>query len=154
MALSHANKAMLNRIRTDGNTWQEVICDLFTGAVISRGQREGYSNTSTWARGQAWDIYGFTLACQQTTSFSFLAALKSVPTITWPMGRRTLCRIGIGRARDCDHLEGSSAPAITLPGLVQMSLLATNLSIALPIGWGPHALVSGLHQLSGAGHLQ
>lgn len=145
MALSHANKAMLNQIRTDGSTWQEVIYNLFTGAVISQGQREGYSNTSTWARGQAWGIYGFTMACQQTTSFSFLAAaqecanyyLANVPADFVPYW--DFDAPGIPNApRD------SSAAAITLSGLVQMSLLATNLSDSASDWLGARHILSSL----------
>jgi hypothetical protein len=128
MALSHENKAMLNQVRTNGSTWQEVIYDVHTGAVLLQGQREGYNNTSTWARGQAWGIYGFSMACRESTNMGFMATaqklanyyLTNVPADYVPYW--DFDAPGIPNAS-----RDSSAAAITLSALVEMSLLNTNL---------------------------
>jgi unsaturated chondroitin disaccharide hydrolase len=47
-----------------------------TGTVISRGTAQGYNNESTWARGQAWAIYGFTVAYRYTGHATLLQAAR------------------------------------------------------------------------------
>jgi len=37
-----------------------------SGGILSRGTVQGYSDASTWARGQAWGLYGFTMAYRET----------------------------------------------------------------------------------------
>ncbi|KZT61518.1 glycoside hydrolase family 88 protein [Calocera cornea HHB12733] len=59
MATSHANKTLANHVRTDGSSFHVVDYDPLTGDVQWRGTAQGYSNSSTWSRGQAWGIYGF-----------------------------------------------------------------------------------------------
>jgi hypothetical protein len=79
IAISHADKTMINHIRADGapsrnltplyrlpsynfstgSSFHVVEYNVTTGAVIARRTAQGYSNSSTWSRGQAWGIYGF-----------------------------------------------------------------------------------------------
>lgn len=42
-----------------GSSFHVVDYDPTTGTVVSQGTVQGYSNSSTWSRGQAWGIYGF-----------------------------------------------------------------------------------------------
>ena len=48
--------------------------DPLTGAVKSKQTHQGYSNSSTWSRGQAWAILGFTQTYMWTRDAAFLAA--------------------------------------------------------------------------------
>ncbi|KAK2460626.1 hypothetical protein APHAL10511_007096 [Amanita phalloides] len=59
IAERHANTTMVNHIRPDGSTWHVVEYNVYTGAVIRKRTAQGYSDNSTWSRGQAWAIYGF-----------------------------------------------------------------------------------------------
>lgn len=59
MAESHANKTIENHIRADGSSFHVVDYSPTTGEVQWRGTAQGYSNSSTWSRGQAWGILGF-----------------------------------------------------------------------------------------------
>lgn len=72
MAISHATKTAENHVRPDGSTYHLVTYDPATGAVKSRTTVQGYSNTSTWSRGQAWALYGFTIAYRETGNALFL----------------------------------------------------------------------------------
>ena len=50
-----------------------VVFDPETGAVLSRsGTPQGYAVNSTWARGQAWGIYGFTMLYRYTRQPRYL----------------------------------------------------------------------------------
>ncbi|KAH8922311.1 glycoside hydrolase family 88 protein [Atractiella rhizophila] len=71
MAISHANKTMANHIREDGSTFHVVDYDPTNGKV-------GFSNDSTWSRGQAWGIYGYTSMYDWTSFFPYLATARSL----------------------------------------------------------------------------
>ncbi|MDL2320400.1 glycosyl hydrolase family 88, partial [Alistipes sp. OttesenSCG-928-B03] len=45
-----------------------------TGEVEGRKTWQGYSDNSTWARGQAWAIYGFTMTYRETRDQRYLDA--------------------------------------------------------------------------------
>eukprot|EP00730_Choanoeca_flexa_P004580 TRINITY_DN1173_c0_g1_i1.p1 TRINITY_DN1173_c0_g1~~TRINITY_DN1173_c0_g1_i1.p1 ORF type:complete len:389 (+),score=105.34 TRINITY_DN1173_c0_g1_i1:62-1168(+) len=73
MAVSHVDRTAQFWIRPDGSTFHLVVFDPKTGAVISRsGTPQGLAVNSTWARGQAWGIYGFTMAYRYTQQARFL----------------------------------------------------------------------------------
>lgn len=57
---SHADQIMKHHVRADGSTFH--VCDYSakTGELYLCRTQQGYSDTSTWARGQAWCIHGFT----------------------------------------------------------------------------------------------
>ncbi len=76
MAVSHAEKAMANHFRPDSSTFHVVRYSSSTGAMTSQETRQGYSNSSCWARGQAWATYGFTLAYRFTGDERFLATAR------------------------------------------------------------------------------
>lgn len=59
VALRHARALVPLLVREDGSTAQSVIASRVDGHVVSVGTRQGYSDTSTWSRGQGWAVYGF-----------------------------------------------------------------------------------------------
>jgi unsaturated chondroitin disaccharide hydrolase len=76
IARSHAEKAMNNHFRPDSSTFHVVRYSTATGSVIGRETRQGYANSSCWARGQAWAAYGFTMAYRYTGDARFLATAR------------------------------------------------------------------------------
>lgn len=71
-AVSHALKTARNHVRPDGSTFHLVVYDPTTGAVKSRRTVQGAADTSTWARGQAWAVHGFTMVYRETGDRRFL----------------------------------------------------------------------------------
>jgi hypothetical protein len=59
VALRHARALEPLLVRADGSTAQSVLASRVDGHVISVGTRQGYSDTSTWSRGQGWAVYGY-----------------------------------------------------------------------------------------------
>lgn len=59
IAVSHADRTMMNHVRADGSLFHVVEYNATTGTVIAQRTAQGYSNSSTWSRGQAWGIYSF-----------------------------------------------------------------------------------------------
>ncbi|MFL5358137.1 glycoside hydrolase family 88 protein [Archangium sp.] len=77
MALSHALKTAADMVRADGGTFHVVDYNT-SGGVISKSTFQGFSNSSTWSRGQAWAIYGFTMAYRYTRDARMLQAAQKV----------------------------------------------------------------------------
>ncbi len=78
MAVSHALKTLSDLIRADGGSYQVVDYEPTTGQIRSRGTYQGYSDSSTWSRGQAWAIYGFTMVYRYTRDPRMLDAARKV----------------------------------------------------------------------------
>lgn len=72
MAHSHALKTMQNHIRPDYGSYHVVDYNPISGAVQAQYTAQGYLNSSTWARGQAWGIYGFANAYSYTNDSRLL----------------------------------------------------------------------------------
>lgn len=72
MAVSHADMTLKNHFRMDGSSYHVVDYDMRTGKVRSRCTAQGYSDESTWARGQAWGIYGYTMCYRYTHQLKYL----------------------------------------------------------------------------------
>lgn len=78
MAVKHAETTMKNHLRPDGGSFHVVDYHPETGAVNERVTHQGYKDDSTWARGQAWGIYGFTVAYRETGDQRFLETAKKL----------------------------------------------------------------------------
>lgn len=72
IAIKHAETTMKNHFRPNFSTYHVVNYDTITGAVLNRSAAQGYTDESTWARGQAWAIYGFTMTYRETGDERFL----------------------------------------------------------------------------------
>lgn len=72
IALKHAQTTQKNHIRDDFSTWHVIDYDEATGKVRGKYTDQGLSDNSTWSRGQAWAVYGFTLAYRETKEEEFL----------------------------------------------------------------------------------
>ena len=60
-ALRHYEAACNNVIRDDASAYHTFYFDPETGEPLKGVTRQGYSDDSAWARGQAWGIYGIPL---------------------------------------------------------------------------------------------
>ncbi len=78
MAATHAQTVTTNIVRSDGSTFQLADFDPTTGALLSQETFAGYSDSSTWARGQAWALYGFVQAYQTSDDPAFLTTAEAV----------------------------------------------------------------------------
>lgn len=72
IAVSHAEKTMKNQVRNDYSCYHVVYYDKNTGKAIKGETAQGYADNSTWSRGQAWGIYGFTMVYRETQDPRFL----------------------------------------------------------------------------------
>jgi len=72
IAVSHADVTMKNHFRPDYSSWHVIDYDTSTGKAIQKHTHQGYSHESSWARGQAWALYGYTLCFRETNDTTYL----------------------------------------------------------------------------------
>ncbi|MDO7846254.1 glycoside hydrolase family 88 protein [Hymenobacter sp. M29] len=72
MAVSHARVTSRNHFRPDGTSYHVAVYDDKTGQFIKGVTHQGYADNTMWARGQAWAIYGFTMAYRESRESEFL----------------------------------------------------------------------------------
>jgi hypothetical protein len=61
IAINHANTTLSNHFRPDGSSYHALDYDLSTGNIIKKVTVQGAADSSAWARGQAWGLYGFVM---------------------------------------------------------------------------------------------
>ena len=81
MAVQHAAVTMKNHFRPDFSSYHVLVYDDKTGKPIKGVTHQGYADNSLWARGQAWAIYGFTMAYRETGKKEFLQTAINAVTI-------------------------------------------------------------------------
>jgi unsaturated chondroitin disaccharide hydrolase len=118
MAVSHALKTIADIVRPDGSTYH-VVDYSTSGAILWRGTSQGYADWSTWTRGQAWAINGFTIMYRYTSDPRMLAAARKVADYY-------LSRLGSGRVPNWDFdaptlHKDSAAAAVAASALFELS---------------------------------
>lgn len=78
IAKAYAETVRREFVRPDGSVHHIVEFDPQTGAVRGYPRGQGYASGTTWSRGQAWGIYGFTLSYKYTKDAALLEAAKGV----------------------------------------------------------------------------
>jgi unsaturated chondroitin disaccharide hydrolase len=78
IAIKHAETTLKNHFRPDYSSYHVVDYDTLTGKVKSKETEQGFSDNSTWARGQAWAIYGFTMVYRETKDKKYLTAVQKM----------------------------------------------------------------------------
>jgi unsaturated chondroitin disaccharide hydrolase len=78
IAATHAQTVTTNLVRSDGSTFEVADFNPTTGALLSKGTYAGYSDSSTWARGQAWALYGFVQAYQTSGNPALLMTAEDL----------------------------------------------------------------------------
>lgn len=65
IAVRHAATTMENHFRDDFSSFHLVDYSTEDGRVLGRQTVQGYADTSSWARGQAWALYGYTMMSRE-----------------------------------------------------------------------------------------
>ena len=78
IAVTHADNTLKNHFRADNSCFHILCYDTRTGKVATQQGGQGYSQTSSWSRGQSWGLYGFTMCYRFTHDRRYLdRAVKS-----------------------------------------------------------------------------
>ena len=145
IAATHAKTTARDFFRSDGGSWHVVNYDQSTGAVKAKTTAQGYSNDSTWSRGEAWAVHGFTMSYRFTHDTTFLTTARTaadyflahLPADKVPYWDFSLPST-TGQPRD------SSAAAIAASGLVELSTLETDANNKARYLAGARDILAGL----------
>jgi hypothetical protein len=72
IAVTHADNTIKHQFRPDYGTWHVIDFSLTDGSVRNKHTAQGYAHESTWARGQAWAIYGYVVTYRETGDQKYL----------------------------------------------------------------------------------
>ena len=78
IATKHAEITMKYHFREDGGNYHVAVYDTVTGDFIKGVTHQGYADSTLWARGQAWAIYGYTMVYRETLDKEFLRFAEKV----------------------------------------------------------------------------
>lgn len=128
LALSHAEKTLTNQVRADGSTYHMVIYNATNGEVLYQSNRAIDPPLDTWARGHAWAAYAFPMVFRETGDTRFLDTAKRV--VDFYINHAPADCVPYwyypSNSVDTNLLRDSSAAAITLAGLLDLSQQVTN----------------------------
>ena len=113
-------------VRGDGSTSHEGIFDLKTGEFLHQSTQQGWRNDSSWARGLAWAVYGFTTAYEFTKDARFLATAEQTANFYVERTPRHGIPPNDWEETDPAHAFESSAAAIAAGGFWNLSKFITD----------------------------
>lgn len=128
-AYQHALSTLKNHFRPDYSSYHVVDYDPQSGNVRQKNTHQGTNDESAWSRGQAWGLYGFTMAYRETGDKQFLQQACKIADFV--MSHPHLPQDGIPYW-DFDDTQIPNAPrdasaaAIIASGLYEMCLYLEN----------------------------
>lgn len=81
MAYRHARTSSTTLMRPDRSSYHIYLMRPDTGEAVSGHTHQGYRDNSTWARGQAWAVYGYALSYRHTKDPLFLEVAKQAAEV-------------------------------------------------------------------------
>ena len=124
IAYKHAITTMKESIRSDFSSYHVVEFDPNTGKVIGKRTSQGYKDKTTWARGQAWGIYGFAKAYQYTGDIRFLNTASKMADYFISKLPEDLVPVWDLSLNESSNVRDASAGAIAASGLFVLSKIS------------------------------
>ncbi|WP_187262030.1 glycoside hydrolase family 88 protein [Pontibacter beigongshangensis] len=78
VATTHAITTLENHFRPDYSSYHVIDYDTLSGKARAKQTHQGHADASSWARGQAWGLYGFTVAYRETKDDRFLKQAQGI----------------------------------------------------------------------------
>lgn len=122
IAYTHYVTACNNVIRDDASTFHTYYFDVETGEPLKGVTRQGYSDDSCWARGQAWGVYGLPLNYRYTKDHDGIKVYKALTN--YYLNRLPEDKVNFWDLifNDGDNQpRDSSASAIAVCGMLEMN---------------------------------
>lgn len=128
IACRHADTTMKYHFREDYSCYHVAVYDTVTGDFIKGVTHQGLSDDSMWARGQAWAIYGYTMAYRETHNPRYLnfamkvadVYLERLPEDMIPYWDFDALELSRSEPKD------ASAAAVTASALLELSTYVAN----------------------------
>jgi rhamnogalacturonyl hydrolase YesR len=80
IAILHAQTTAKNHFREDNSSYHVIDYNPETGEVENKHTHQGYAHESSWSRGQAWGLYGYTMMYRETGMEEFLVQAEKIAT--------------------------------------------------------------------------
>lgn len=77
LAVKHANTTLKNHFRDDNSCFHVLDYDPSNGEIRMKVTHQGINDNSSWARGQGWAIYGYTMVYRYTKDKKYLARAEA-----------------------------------------------------------------------------
>ncbi len=120
-AYNHAVTTALHIVREDASTYHTYLMNPDTGEAVEGKTHQGFADESTWARGQAWAVYGFVLSYVYTKEPDFLhVAKKTCNYFINHLPGDFIPYWDFSFDDDKPDIRDSSAAAIALCGLLEL----------------------------------
>jgi len=78
LADQHAMTTLKNHFRPDNSSYHVVDYDPINGRVTKKNTHQGLHHESDWSRGQAWGLYGYTVAYRYTGKKEYLEQAQKI----------------------------------------------------------------------------
>jgi hypothetical protein len=124
IAVTHANTTMKNHFRPDYSSYHVLNYDVTNGNVKQKKTAQGYADSSAWARGQAWGLYGYTVCYRYTKDERYLQQAQHIAEFILKNPNLPANKIPYWdfNAPDIPNaLRDASAAAIMASGLIELS---------------------------------
>jgi unsaturated chondroitin disaccharide hydrolase len=127
---THVLQTRRYMVRGDGSTTHEGIFDLNTGVFLRQTTQQGWRDDSSWARGQAWALYGFGTCYAFTRDERLLEVAQATADFFIERTGGAFIPPNDWEEPNPSVPYESSAGSITASGLLQLSQLVSDPSDA------------------------
>lgn len=134
IAIAHADKTMKYHFRPDFSCYHVVSYDPKTGLPEAQQTAQGYSDASSWARGQAWALYGYTMMYRETRLKRYLTQANNIAhyLLTHPrLPKDKIPYWDFDAPNIPNALRDASAGAIICSALIELSQYANKNTAAI-----------------------
>ncbi len=108
-------------IRDDASAYHTFYMNPVDGSPVRGATRQGYNDASSWARGQAWGIYGIPLNYSQERNEQLVDLYKGMTNYFLNrLPKDNVCYWDLIFIDDAKHSKDSSAAAIACCGMLEM----------------------------------
>jgi unsaturated chondroitin disaccharide hydrolase len=132
-ASTHAITTLKNHFRKDYSSYHLVDYDPATGKVLKKMTHQGLTDESSWARGQAWGLYGYTMCYQNTKNPTFMEQAEHIASFIMNNPRMPEDKIPAwdfdvhnALEKDLPAIKDASAAAIMASALLELSTQVKN----------------------------
>lgn len=121
LATKHFETSCKYVIRDDASAFHTFYMDPETGEPSHGATRQGYTDDSSWARGQAWGIYGIPLNIRYTNATEYTGLFKGMANYFLNrLPQDNVCYWDLIFTDKDNQSRDSSAAAIAVCGMLEM----------------------------------
>lgn len=127
IAVTHANTTLANHFRENMSSYHVVSYDTISGEAVVKQTHQGLADDSSWGRGQAWGLYGYTVCYRETKDPKYLeTAEKIADHILSNLPEDMVSYWDFNDPKIPDTYRDASAAAITASAFYELSKYTNN----------------------------